>query len=48
MRLLFTNIFLEKFGEIYADKFRKNLIHFLNLLSTQPLIGRPSKNNPTL
>ncbi len=39
---------LEKFGEIYADKFRKRLISFFELLSRQPLIGRPAKNDNTL
>jgi len=38
----------EEFGEIYADKFRQKLILFFNLLSKQPFIGRPAKNDTTL
>ncbi|WP_370443933.1 type II toxin-antitoxin system RelE/ParE family toxin [Terrimonas sp.] len=38
----------DKFGEIYAQKFRRNLIEFCHLLTKQPLIGRPSKNDETL
>ena len=38
----------EQFGEIYAHKFREKLIHFFHLLSKQPFIGKPAKNNPAL
>lgn len=38
----------DKFGEIYAKRFRRNLIEFCHLLTQQPFIGRPAKNNETL
>lgn len=38
----------DKFGEIYAKQFRRNLIEFCHLLTKQPFIGRPAKNNETL
>lgn len=37
-----------KFGEIYAQKFRKNFIAFCQFLTKQPFIGRPAKNDSTL
>lgn len=37
-----------EFGKIYADRFREKLIEFFHLLSKQPFIGRPAKNNPAL
>lgn len=33
----------EKFGEIYADNFRKKLIVLFKLLARQPFLGRPAK-----
>ena len=38
----------EKFGEIYADKFRETFIQFCHLLSKQPFIGRPAKRDSSL
>ena len=38
----------EQFGEIYADKFRAGFIQFCELLSKQPFIGRPSKDDASL
>lgn len=38
----------DKFGEIYAEKFRIRFIQFCNLLTKQPFIGRPAKNDATL
>ena len=38
----------EKFGKIYADKFRRRLIQFYHLLSKQPFIGRPAKDDASL
>lgn len=38
----------DKFGEIYAQRFRRNLIEFFHLLIKQPFIGRPAKNDETL
>jgi plasmid stabilization system protein ParE len=38
----------DKFGEIYARKFRRNLIEFCHFLIRQPFIGRLSKNDETL
>jgi plasmid stabilization system protein ParE len=42
------NYISEEFGEIYAKKFRTNLIEFCKLLIKQPFIGRPAKNDSTL
>ena len=39
---------IEKFGEIYADKFRETFIQFCHLLSKQPFIGRPAKRDSSL
>lgn len=39
---------LKKFGDIYANKFREKLINLFELLSKQPLIERPAKNDNTL
>ena len=33
----------DKFGEVYAKKFRKNFIEFCHLVTKQPFIGRPAK-----
>ena len=38
----------QKFGEIYAERFRSNFIQFCNLLTKQPFIGRPAKNDNEL
>ncbi len=38
----------EKFGEIYADNFRQRLITFLQLLSKEPHLGRPAKQDSSL
>jgi toxin ParE1/3/4 len=38
----------EKFGEIYADKFRATFIQFCHLLAKQPFIGRPAKDDTSL
>ena len=38
----------EKFGEIDAEKFRVNFIQFCHLLTKQPFIGRPAKNDAAL
>jgi plasmid stabilization system protein ParE len=38
----------EKFGIIYADKFRKKLVELLRLISSQPFIGRPAKNDSSI
>ena len=38
----------DKFGEVYAKKFRKNFIEFCHLLTKQPFIGRPAKNDAAL
>jgi plasmid stabilization system protein ParE len=38
----------DKFGEIYAEKFRVNFIQFCNFLTRQPFIGRPAKNDAAL
>lgn len=38
----------DKFGEIYADKFRVSFIQFCHLLTKQPFIGRPAKNDTSL
>ena len=46
-----TNIYkyiTEQFGEIYADKFRASFIQFCELLSKQPFIGRPAKDDASL
>ena len=37
-----------KFGEVYAKKFRINFIAFCKFLTKQPFIGRPAKNDATL
>ena len=37
-----------EFGEVYAKKFRANLIEFCNILIKQPFIGRPAKNDSAL
>ena len=37
-----------EFGEVYAKKFRKKLIDLFNILSTQPFIGRPAKNDSSI
>lgn len=42
------NCILEKFGEIYADNFRKKLIELFKLLAKQPFLGRPAKNDIAL
>lgn len=39
---------LNKFGEKYTENFRSNLIQFFHLLSKQPFIGRPAKNDSSL
>ena len=39
---------LEKFGEIYADNFRKKFIELFKLLAKQPFLGRPAKNDVVL
>ena len=39
---------LEKFGEIYADNFRKKLIELFKLLAKQPFLGRPAKDDAVL
>ncbi|WP_207493381.1 type II toxin-antitoxin system RelE/ParE family toxin [Aridibaculum aurantiacum] len=36
------------FGEIYARKFRDNLIEVFTILSKQPFIGRPAKKGQNL
>jgi plasmid stabilization system protein ParE len=38
----------EQFGEIYADKFRASFIQFCHLLTKQPFIGRPAKDDASL
>jgi plasmid stabilization system protein ParE len=38
----------DEFGNIYAEKFRTKFIEFCHLLTKQPLIGRPAKNDATL
>ena len=38
----------EQFGEIYADRFRASFIQFCKLLSKQPFIGRPAKDDASL
>jgi plasmid stabilization system protein ParE len=38
----------EKFGEIYADKFRASFVQFCHLLTKQPFIGRPAKDDALL
>ena len=38
----------ENFGEIYADNFRQKLITFLQLLSKEPHLGRPAKQDSSL
>lgn len=42
------NYITEKFGEIYAEKFREQLIQLFRLLCKQPFVGRPAKNAPAL
>jgi toxin ParE1/3/4 len=42
------NYISKEFGQIYADKFRDKLIELFKLLSKQPLLGRPAKNNAML
>jgi plasmid stabilization system protein ParE len=37
-----------EFGEVYAKKFRKKLIDLFQILSTQPFIGRPAKNDSSI
>lgn len=37
-----------EFGEVYAKKFRKKLISLFHILSTQPFIGRPAKNDSSI
>lgn len=38
----------EKFGEVYAEKFRNKLVGLFKLLSRYPFIGRVAKNDPSL
>ena len=38
----------DEFGELYAQKFRRNFIEFCHLLIKHPFIGRPAKNDETL
>jgi plasmid stabilization system protein ParE len=35
----------ETFGSFYADRFRKKLIALFRLMSKQPFIGRPAKQD---
>jgi len=42
------NYITENFGEVYAEKFRANFIQFCHLLTKQPFIGRPAKNDNEL
>ena len=36
------------FGSVYADNFRKKLIGLFNLISRQPFIGRPARNDASI
>jgi plasmid stabilization system protein ParE len=35
----------ETFGSFYADRFRKKLVDLFRLMSKQPFIGRPAKQD---
>jgi plasmid stabilization system protein ParE len=42
------NYITEKFGSVYADKFLRKLTDLFKLISHQPFIGRPAKQDPTI
>ncbi len=39
------NYISEKFGKVYAERFRKKIIELFKLIALQPFSGRPSKND---
>ncbi len=38
----------ERFGLVYAENFRAGFIRFCHLLTRQPFMGRPAKNDASL